>query len=105
MYASDYYYGASSSAWTLLGYNSDDDTKDYRSVKEENWLYGGAWDWLITRNSSGTKNAFIVGFDGLVYSDSIVDFHTYVVRPTFNLESTVTYSGGLGTKLDPIRVN
>ena len=32
MYVSDYYYSASPSAWTLVGYNSSDATKDYRAA-------------------------------------------------------------------------
>ena len=36
MYVSDYYYSASPSAWTLVGYNSSDATKDYRAATSTN---------------------------------------------------------------------
>ena len=38
MYISDYYYSASPSAWTLVGYNKSDATKDYSAAKTINWL-------------------------------------------------------------------
>ena len=48
MYVSDYYYGASPSAWTLMGYNSDA-MKDYRAATSTNWLYLGSYEWTISR--------------------------------------------------------
>ena len=60
MYASDYYYSASPSAWTLVGYNSSDATKDYRFSKGENWLYGGGWDWTISHGSDRSYDAFCI---------------------------------------------
>ena len=59
IYVSDYYYSASPSAWTLVGYNSDY-TKSYASAKGENWLYGGGWDWTISRTSDYSYYAFYV---------------------------------------------
>ena len=103
MYVTDYYYSASPSAWTLVGYNSDY-LKSYTSAKGENWLYGGGWDWTISRKSDNSDDTFILGFDGHVYRGD-TDFHTYVVRPSFNLESSVTYVSGDGTIENPIKIN
>ena len=70
MYVSDYYYSASPSAWTLVGYNSDY-TKSYASAKGENWLYGGGWDWTISRNSDNSNNAFNVNNNGNVNNNNV----------------------------------
>ena len=102
MYVSDYYYSASPSAWTLVGYNSDY-TKSYASAKGENWLYGGGWDWTISRISGGSDNAFYVGGRGYV-SYYNVNFSSGV-RPSFSLLSSTTYVSGSGSMSDPVRIN
>ncbi len=103
MYVSDYYYSASPSAWTLVGYNSDY-TKSYASAKGENWLYGGGWDWTISRPSDDSFNAFIVYFYGSV-SSYFVDLYDFGVRPSFSLLSSTTYVSGSGSMSDPVRIN
>ena len=102
MYVSDYYYSASPSAWTLVGYNSDY-TKSYASAKGENWLYGGGWDWTISRSSDYSTYAFYVGFYGYVNYGS-VDYDNGV-RPSFSLLSSTTYVSGSGSMSDPVRIN
>ena len=104
MYISDYYYSASSSAWTLVGYNKSDATKDYSAAKTINWLYLGSKEWTISRVSDETFSAFIVDGSGHVFSYN-VNFSDFAVRPSFNLDSTVTYVSGDGTKSNPIRIN
>ena len=102
MYVSDYYYSASPSAWTLVGYNSDY-TKSYASAKGENWLYGGGWDWTISRNSDRSSSAFGVGSYGGVYNNNV---YNYIgVRPSFSLLSSTTYVSGSGSMSDPVRIN
>ena len=102
MYVSDYYYSASPSAWTLVGYNSDY-TKSYASAKGENWLYGGGWDWTISRNSDDSYNAFGVGYNGGVNNHNVNDNNG--VRPSFSLLSSTTYVSGSGSMSDPVRIN
>ena len=102
MYVSDYYYAASPSAWTLVGYNSAY-SKSYASAKGENWLYGGGWDWTISRYSDRSDNAFGVYYYGLVY-DYNVSFD-FGVRPSFSLLSSTTYVSGSGSMSDPVRIN
>ena len=104
MYISDYYYSASPSAWTLVGYNKSDATKDYSAAKTINWLYLGSKEWTISRVSNETFSAFIVDGRGHVFSYS-VNFSNYAVRPSFNLDSTVTYVSGSGSMSDPVRIN
>ena len=103
MYVTDYYYSASPSAWTLVGYNSSDATKDYKFSKGENWLYGGGWDWTISRYSDHSHNAFYVRGDGLVHNLSVSNYSG--ARPSFSLLSSTTYVSGSGTQSDPIRIN
>ena len=103
MYVSDYYYSASPSAWTLVGFNLRDATKDYRAATSTNWLYLGSTEWTISRTSDYTNFEFGVNSTGNVC-------HSYVtnsngVRPSFNLESSVKYVSGSGTIENPIRIN
>ena len=102
MYVSDYYYSASPSAWTLVGYNSDY-TKSYASAKGENWLYGGGWDWTISRDSDGSRHAFLVSDGGYVSNRIVNNF--FGVRPSFSLLSSTTYVSGSGSMSDPVRIN
>ena len=102
MYVSDYYYSASPSAWTLVGYNSDY-TKSYASAKGENWLYGGGWDWTISRDSDYSSSAFLVYGYGSVYNNNVNN--NYGVRPSFSLLSSTTYVSGSGSMSDPVRIN
>ena len=102
MYVSDYYYSASPSAWTLVGYNSDY-TKSYASAKGENWLYGGGWDWTISRNSDYSDYAFRVGSNGDVSYNDVNNSNG--VRPSFSLLSSTTYVSGSGSMSDPVRIN
>ena len=102
MYVSDYYYSASPSAWTLVGYNSDY-TKSYASAKGENWLYGGGWDWTISRNSDYSDTAFAVSYYGYVYNGIVSNNNG--VRPSFSLLSSTTYVSGSGSMSDPVRIN
>ena len=104
MYVSDYYYSASPSAWTLVGYNSSDATKDYRAATSTNWLYLGSTEWTISRDSDDTNYAFRVTSTGDV-NFSIVDSRSFAVRPSFNLESSVKYVSGSGSMSDPVRAN
>ena len=102
MYVSDYYYSASPSAWTLVGYNSDY-TKSYASAKGENWLYGGGWDWTISRDSDNSNYAFYVYNNGDVYFHNVN--YNNGVRPSFSLLSSTTYVSGSGSMSDPVRIN
>ena len=103
MYVTDYYYGASSSAWTLVGYNSDS-TKDYRVATSINWLYLGSEEWTISRRSDNTSSAFYVVSNGFVVNYN-VNYDKWGVRPAFYLNQNVKYVGGTGTFSNSIRIN
>ena len=103
MYVSDYYYSASPSAWTLVGYNESDATKDYRAAKTTNWLFLGHNEWTISRYSDAADDAFYVTSTGNVDDTGVTV--SCAVRPSFNLESSVKYVSGSGSMSDPVRVN
>ena len=103
MYVTDYYYSASPSAWTLMGYN-DDATKDYSAATSTNWLFLGSTEWTISRDSAFTFGAFTVDYIGSALSNGRVA-RGFAARPSFNLLSSVKYVSGSGSMSDPVRIN
>ena len=104
MYVSDYEYGASSSAWTLVGYNYSEPAKDYRTAISNNWMYKKNLEWTISRITDSYKNPIAVGGSGFINRD-FGDTNLMDTRPTFNLVSSVKYVSGSGSVSDPVRVN
>ena len=96
MYVSDYSYAAISSAWSTT-------LNNYKNIKDNNWMYMGNTDWPISRLSVNSNNVFAVGINGGVNSHYV--FGNSGVRPTFSLETSVTYVSGGGTQNSPIRIN
>ena len=98
MYVSDYGFAADPSAWTLTmgSYNNT-------TATSANWMYMGLYEWTISRDADGSSNAFSVYNDGSVSYNIVYDYDA--VRPSFNLESSITYASGSGTQSDPIRIN
>ena len=98
MYVSDYGFAAEPSAWTLTMGNYNNTT-----ATSTNWMYMGLYDWTISRIADDSNRAFYVYGGGsvsryLVYGD-------YAVRPSFNLESSITYVSGSGSASDPMVIN
>ena len=93
MYVSDYGFAADSSEWTKKSGSF--------KISSINWLYLGS-EWTISRSSDNLYSAFYVKSGG-VYSTYVTE--SYVVRPSFNLESSVKYVSGSGSMSDPVRVN
>ena len=96
MYASDYGFAASPSAWSTTLF-------DYQKVTANNWLYLGSYDWTISRDSDNSDSAFVVNHDGSMRYDGNTGY--YGVRPSFNLSSSITYVSGSGSAVDPILIN
>ena len=103
MYASDYGFAASPSAWTTTLDKYDGNDAKGTSIKTINWMYMGYYDWTISRYSDYSKDAFVVNNRGNVFNLS-VSTHSGV-RPSFSLLSSITYVSGSGSAVDPIRVN
>ena len=96
MYVSDYGYAADQSGWTTK-------LSSYSSNTSKNWLFLGSNEWTISRNSDITATAFRVTSTG--YVSYITATYSFAARPSFNLESSVTYASGSGTSSAPIRIN
>ena len=102
MYVSDYGYAASPTYWTYFGYNNRS-KRDYRVATTSNWMYMDLYEWTISRIANGSRHAFIVNNGGYVDYTGVV--FSSAVRPSFYLESSITYAGGSGTQSDPILIN
>ena len=98
MYASDYGFAASPSAWTanLNTYNGE-------AIKNVNWMYMGLLEWTISRTADGAYTAFLVDYTGGV--DYLYADRALAVRPVFYLTSSVNYASGSGSATDPISIN
>ena len=102
MYVSDYGFGADPSAWTTTLYNYDGSVNG-STIRSLNWMHMGYYDWTISRNADTSNLAFYVNYDGFV-GDYGVD-NGNAVRPSFNLESSITYVSGSGSASDPMVIN
>ena len=103
MYVSDYYYAASEDYWTLPGWSSSGN--DYRKATNDNWLYTGLYEWTLSRISDGSDIAFGVRDDGHVDGGIVDGSLGFAVRPSFSLSSSIKFTSGEGTAVNPIRVN
>ena len=97
MYASDYGFATTQDYWTSHFYS-------YYSVAfNKDWLYLGKHEWILSPDSSNTKNAWYVVGNGSVNLSSVTN--SAAVRPSFYLLSSVKYVSGSGTSSLPIRIN
>ena len=103
MYASDYGFAASPSAWTTTLYNYGGNDTNGTSIRSQNWIYMGYNEWTISRLSDYSHYAFYVYLDGRA-SDADVSYR-YGVRPSFSLSSSITYVSGSGSMSNPIHIN
>ena len=102
MYVSDYGFGADPSAWTTTLYNYDGSVNG-STIRSLNWMHMGYYDWTLSRIADRSNIAFSVYFDGLVGRHDVHSFSA--VRPSFNLESSITYVSGSGSASDPMVIN
>ena len=102
MYVSDYGFGADPSAWTTTLYNYDGSVNG-STIRSLNWMHMGYYDWTISRNAGGSGGAFSVYRVGGVDGGSVSSSNA--VRPSFNLESSITYVSGSGSASDPMVIN
>ena len=103
MYVSDYYYAASQTYWSKVGYSTSGSSYDYRAATGSNWLYLGSHEWLITPVSDSSYSAFSVFSSGHASYNNVAD--GLAVRPVFYLTSSVKYASGSGTSSNPIRLS
>ena len=99
MYASDYGFAAAPSAWTTILYNYDDAT-----IINENWLYIGLCELTISRRSDDSNLAFAVRDAGDRGGGAVDSSYGSAVRPSFSLLSSIKFTSGEGTAVNPIRI-
>ena len=114
MYVSEYYYGATPDYWTLPGYDQNGHTnedqtawigEDYSKAINDNWLYTGLFEWTVSRLSVVSGSAFAVSAFGGVDGGGVGHSDGLVARPSFSLSSSIKFTSGEGTAVNPIRIN
>ena len=95
MYVSDYGYAAAQSSWTTT-------LNIYNNVISTSWMYMGVDEWTITKVSKATTQT--IRSSGSLYS-GLGSSNSSAARPTFYLNSNVTYVSGSGTKTSPYIIN
>ena len=103
MYAHDYGFAASPTAWTTTLYNYNGNDSDGTSITTINWLHLGFTEWLVSRSSSNSTNSYHVFSGGRANDCRNVSF-SLAVRPVLFLESIATYSSGVGTSDKPYKL-
>ena len=91
-YVSDYGFAADSSTWLNNGWQSD----------KIGWLKNFE-SWTIT--SQGGGSLAWTAPKGSTFVNSFVDIDEFSTRPTFYLNSDVSYISGTGAKSDPFIIN
>mgnify|MGYP006066145777 FL=1 len=94
MYVSDYGYGASPEKWTTALYEDNYGT--------DNWIYFSSNEWTISQHNPLFTFSIDSSYGGRVII--IQNIRLFAVRPSFYLNSTVTYISGSGTQSDPFRI-
>ena len=95
IYPSDYGYAASPSFWsTNIG--------SYGSSKNENWMYLGLYEWTITPVTNSSYRLYYLNITGAENGANATS--NYTLRPTFYLNTNVTYVSGTGTSSDPYKI-
>ena len=105
-YPSDYGYAADlgSCNQTLYGYNNS-------TCTSANWMKniitnnGNSIGWLLTPDSAGSYDAWIVSSSGYVSRSHYYTFAAYGVVPVLYLGSELGIGSGTGTNSDPYRLS
>ena len=115
MYVSEYYYGATPDYWMLPGLDqnghpNEDQTawigEDYSKAYNDNWMSTGLNEWTISRGFYvDLVKAFVVSAFGPVDGLDVVSSNGVAVRPSFSLSSSIKFTSGEGTAVNPIRIN
>ena len=114
MYVSEYYYGATPDYWMLPGYDTNGNIndagtawigEDYSKAYNDNWMSTGLIEWTVSRFSDDSGTAFVVTDYGFVLVGVVDVSNGLVVRPSFSLSSSIKFTSGEGTAVNPIRIN
>ena len=96
IYPSDYGYASTDKACRD---SMSSKTNNVYNCKNENWLFNGAYQWILSPTSGLAYYVFYVYSGGRVSSNGA--HNTYGVRPVLFLKSDVVVSGGEGTESNP----
>ncbi len=113
IYASDYGFAASPSAWTTTLDNYDGYDDNNVAIKDTNWMYIGLNIWTISRTAEISDRVFYVesigfkteGTHGNISDIPVNNNGGSGVNVVFFLNSFVTYVSGSGTMSDPIIID
>ena len=98
MYASDYGFATPSNYWSTNLYDYDDRAYKY------DWLFDSAGDqWTLTPVLYSQNGAWGI-FDSGRVGDAGGVTNSYIVRPVFYLDESVSYISGDGSQYLPYRV-
>ena len=100
MYASDYGFAASPSAWTKTLGNYYGTDANGTSIRTINWMFMGFGEWTLTPNSSNSSWVFLLAASSNPINRDAYD--GFGSRPVLYLKASVAYAGGSGTKDSPI---
>ena len=90
----DYGYGANPEKWTT--------TLTEDNFGTDNWIYFSSNEWTISQHNPLFTFSIDSSYGGRVII--IQNIRLFAVRPSFYLNSTVTYISGSGTQSDPFRI-
>ena len=99
MYPSDYGYATDFNSCSSDLYYYDDD-----GCYNNDWLYNGTHQWLLSPHSSWPTDAWDVVEEYVYYGEEGLYYHT-AVRPVFYLNSEATIVSGDGSKANPYKVS
>ena len=114
MYVCEYYYGATPDYWMLPGYDTNGNVndagtawigEDYSKAYNDNWMSTGLIEWTLSRYSDDSSRAFYVIDLGFVVGVDVGYSRGLVLRPSFSLSSSIKFTSGEGTAVNPIRIN
>ena len=121
MYVSEYYYGATPDYWMLPGFDQNGHSNeagtawignDYSKAYNDNWMCTSLNEWTLSRFfdvpdffSNDFVYAFVVDVGGLVSGLGVNQSDGFAVRPSFSLSSSIKFTSGEGTAVNPIRLN
>lgn len=105
MYVSDYVFADKESSWS-------ENVSEYNYLVDgvtinTNWMYLDVYEWTITKMSNGAKMIYMINYEGkiTIYTCGGESINGAAIRPSFYLNSRVTYQSGEGTKDNPIHLN
>ena len=94
MYVSDYGYASSSKCVSLLN--------SYSNCVDDNWLFSGVDEWILTQYSSYSYSNFYLDNSGVIGTAGVnLPTNNFDVRPVLFLSSKVIITGGNGSFEEP----